>query len=75
MQARELVAMFMESQFYYDLQARERLALVQPHYRRFSIKFPHSPMPLSGKVCLGVSPGTNADKMISGGYYFVDGYR
>ena len=35
-QTRELVAMFMESPFYFDLHIRERLALVHRHRRRFS---------------------------------------
>ncbi len=34
---RELVAMLMESPFYFDLPVRERLVLVQQHHRRFSL--------------------------------------
>lgn len=37
MEKRELVAMFMESPFYFDLRLRERLVLVQQNQRRFSI--------------------------------------
>lgn len=33
---RELVAMFMESPFYFDMMLRERLGLVQKHENRFS---------------------------------------
>ena len=33
---KELVAMFMESPFYFDLMLRERLGLVQQHGNRFS---------------------------------------
>ena len=38
MEKRELIAMFMESPFYFDLRLRERLVLVQQNQRRFSIK-------------------------------------
>jgi hypothetical protein len=37
LEKRELVAMFMESPFYFELRLRERLALVQQHQQRFSI--------------------------------------
>lgn len=37
MKKRELVAMLMESPFYFELLVRERLALVQQHLRRFSL--------------------------------------
>jgi hypothetical protein len=36
LEKRELVAMLMESPFYFDLRVRERLALVRQHHRRFS---------------------------------------
>lgn len=35
---RELVAMFMESPLYFDLQVRERLALLKDHIRRFAYR-------------------------------------
>ncbi|MHB9073915.1 MAG: hypothetical protein ACYC6G_10345 [Desulfobaccales bacterium] len=35
---RELVAMFMESPFYFDLRVRERLALLRDHIRRFAFR-------------------------------------
>ena len=38
MEKRDLVAMFMESPFYFDLRLQERLLLVQQHHHRFSIK-------------------------------------
>jgi hypothetical protein len=39
---RELVAMFMESPFYFDLRVRERLALLRDHIRRFSLRAPQA---------------------------------
>ncbi len=36
MRRRELVAMFMESPFYFDMMPRERLGLLQQHENRFS---------------------------------------
>jgi hypothetical protein len=36
MQKRNLISMFMESPFYFDLSPRERLFLLKDHGRRFS---------------------------------------
>ena len=38
LERKEVVAMFMESPFYFDLRPRERLLLVQQHQHRFSPK-------------------------------------
>ncbi|MGO9619903.1 MAG: hypothetical protein ACLPT6_00680 [Desulfobaccales bacterium] len=38
MERKELVAMLMESPFYFDLRPRERLLLVQQYQQRFSLK-------------------------------------
>jgi hypothetical protein len=38
LERKEFVAMLMESPFYFDLQPRERLLLVQQHHHRFSLK-------------------------------------
>ena len=38
LERKELVAMLMESPFYFDLQPRERLSLVGQYYHRFSRK-------------------------------------
>lgn len=38
LERKEFVAMLMESPFYFDLQPRERLLLVQQHHQRFSLK-------------------------------------
>ena len=38
LERKELVAMLMESPFYFDLQPRERLLLVGQYYHRFSRK-------------------------------------
>jgi tRNA G26 N,N-dimethylase Trm1 len=65
MDTRDLVAMFMESPFYFDLQVRERLALVQQHYRRFSINSKAGQCRLADKVSLGLTVGTKADKTIT----------
>jgi hypothetical protein len=65
MQARELVAMFMESPFYFDLHVRERLALVQHHFKRFSINSKAGQCRLADKVSLGLPVGTKADKTIT----------
>ncbi len=39
---RELVAMFMESPFYFDLRVRDRLALLRDHIKRFSLRAPQA---------------------------------
>lgn len=65
MNKREVVAMFMESPFYFDLQIRERLALVQEHYRRFSINTTAGQCQLADKVSLGLTVGTNANKTVT----------
>jgi hypothetical protein len=65
MQKRELVVMFMESPFYFDLPVRERLWLVQQHYRRFSLTTKAGQCRLADEVSLGLSVRTNADKTIT----------
>lgn len=65
METRDLVAMFMESPFYFDLQVRERLALVQQHYRRFSINSKAGQCRLADEVSLGFTVGINGDKTIT----------
>jgi hypothetical protein len=62
-QARELVAMFMESPFYFDLHVRERLALVQQHRRRFSIDAKAGQ--LANEFGLGLTIRTDADKTVT----------
>jgi len=50
---RELVAMFMESPFYFDLRVIERLALLRDHIRRFAFRASQSGVATlahSGKV-------------------------
>ncbi len=50
---RELVAMFMDSPFYFDLRVRERLALLRDHIKRFAFRASQSGVTTlvhSGKV-------------------------
>lgn len=63
MQTRELVAMFMESPFYFDLQVRERLALVQQHRRRFSGNAKAAQ--LADELGLGLTTKTNQDQTVT----------
>ncbi len=65
MDTRELVAMFMESPFYFDLQVRERLLLVQQHYRRFSINTNAGQCRLEDEVGVGLTAGAGADKTVT----------
>jgi hypothetical protein len=48
---RELVAMFMESPFYFDLRVQERLELLRDHERRWS--HPPPPSGLTGLIYSG----------------------
>jgi tRNA G26 N,N-dimethylase Trm1 len=65
MNTRDLVAMFMESPFYFDLQVRERLALVQQHYRRFSINTKVGQCRLADEVSVGLTVVANANETIT----------
>lgn len=65
MHPRELVAMFMESPFYFDLHVRERLVLVQQHYKRFSINNKAGQYRLADEVGLGLTEGTKTDQTIT----------
>ncbi len=65
MDTRELVAMFIQSPFYFDLHVRERLALVQHHYRRFSTNTKAEQCRLPDGVGIGLSARTNADKTVT----------
>ncbi len=40
LEKKELVALFMESPFYFDLLVRERLNLLKDHERRFTLLVP-----------------------------------
>jgi hypothetical protein len=62
---RELVAMLMESPFYFELLPRERLMLVQQHHRRFSLKAVAGPTSLAGKGSCGFASVTKADNVAS----------
>jgi hypothetical protein len=57
LEKRELVAMFMESPFYFDLRLRERLMLVQQYQRRFSINTKVAQSGQADKVGLGPAGG------------------
>jgi hypothetical protein len=65
MRRRELVAMFMESPFYFDMGPRERLLLVQQHENRFPTgdrrKFDQ---PFVKVICRHREKGAEIDKMI-----------
>jgi len=65
----EVVSMLMESPFYFDLLLRNRLALVQQHYRRFSEDFNtgHSRPADNRRIELGLK----ADKVVK----IIVGYR
>ena len=62
-QTRELVTMFMESPFYFDLHIRERLALVQRHRRRFSGNAEAGQ--LADELGLGLTIKTNLDQTVT----------
>jgi hypothetical protein len=65
MRRRELVAMLMESPFYFDLGPRERLLLLQHHENRFSTgdrrKFDQ---PWLQVICRHREPGAEIDTLI-----------
>jgi hypothetical protein len=65
MYRKELVAMFMESPFYFDMMPRERLGLLRQHEYRFSIgghsKFSHA---VPQVVCHHREAGAETDKTI-----------
>lgn len=66
---RELVAMFMESPFYFDLRARERLALLRDHIRRFAFQASQSALTTlvhSGKVDPSVNAQTRPEAAEAG---------
>ncbi|MCK9376955.1 MAG: hypothetical protein M0P73_12470 [Syntrophobacterales bacterium] len=65
MDTRELVAMFMESPFYFDLQVRERLALMQQHRRRFSINNKTAQCRLADEISVGLTVVANANEKIT----------
>lgn len=59
---RELVAMLMESPFYFELLLRERLALVRQHQRRFSIsnQTDQSSLAKANTIVVGFFPRKNS---------------
>lgn len=63
MEKRELVAILMQSPFYFYLRLRERLALMRQHHRRFSQNTEAGQSSPAKKVGLGSAAGTKADKM------------
>jgi hypothetical protein len=65
LEKRELVAMFMESPFYFELRLRERLALVQHHQRRFSLKVNARQSGSFDKVGPGMATGAIADTVVA----------
>ncbi|MFA4903154.1 MAG: hypothetical protein WC600_10440 [Desulfobaccales bacterium] len=66
---RELVAMFMESPFYFDLRVRERLALLRDHIRRFAFRASQSGVTTlvhSGKVDRSIGTATRPEAAEAG---------
>ena len=63
MEKRDLVAMFMESPFYFELRLRERLALVQQHQRRFSKSLEAGQANLAEKGNFGWAERANTGKI------------
>jgi len=61
----ELVAMLMESPFYFDLRLRERLVLVQQHYRRFSKSSNGGHSSPADNRGVGLIQGVKADKVVT----------
>jgi len=61
----EVVAMLMESPFYFDLRLRDRLALVQQHYRRFSESSDAGHSSPADNRRVGLIDGVKGDKVVT----------
>ena len=65
MHKKEVVAMLMDSPFYFDLRLRERLVLVQQHYRRFSASFDAGHSSPAANRRVGLIEGVKANKVVT----------